>query len=429
MNEMLLKEKVSKIASFNGIEIFHIKTDKFKTNTIDVFFSDNLNRENVTKNALVPAVMRRGTRNHKTFKDLALYLENLYGGSFDCGISKKGERQLIHFHIEHISGKYTESNEDLFEKSFELLFEIITEPYTENGVFSETYVEQEKENLKNRIEGKINDKIHYAVERCYEEMCNNEPFGLYEYGNVEDLPKIDNHDLYKQYEYITTSLPMHAFITGDVNQNSIDKEVEKLKSLTRKKIKAIKNPLIKKMIKEPREVTQKMNVNQSKLSLGFRTNTKPNEDDYYSLAVYNGILGGGLHSKLFQNVREKSGLAYYIFSRLEKYKGLMIISSGIEGANKEKAVNIICEQIEEIKKGNITDYEYQSTMKAFKTGIQSLKDNHIKMVDFYLSQAIIDSNDTFESVIKKIESVSLEDVVKISERIQLEIIYFLIPKV
>jgi len=52
--------------------------------------------------------------------------------------------------------------------------------------------------------------------------------------------------------------------------------------------------------------------------------------------VYNSILGGGLHSKLFQNVREKAGLAYYAFSRLEKFKGLMVVSCGIEIKTKTR---------------------------------------------------------------------------------------------
>ena len=58
---------------------------------------------------------------------------------------------------------------------------------------------------------------------------------------------------------------------------------------------------------------ERQNLNQGKLSMGFRTKTRYGDDDYYALMVYNGILGGGAHSKLFSNVREKASLAYYAF--------------------------------------------------------------------------------------------------------------------
>ena len=119
------------------------------------------------------------------------------------------------------------------------------------------------------------------------------------------------------------------------------------------------------------------------------------------MMVYNGILGGGIHSKLFQNVREKASLAYYAFSRLEKFKGLMVISSGIEMKNKDKALEIILQQLEEIKKGNISDYEFESTMKTIETGIKSLKDSQMQIVDFYLSQAVAGTKDSFDDIIDK----------------------------
>jgi predicted Zn-dependent peptidase len=168
-----------------------------------------------------------------------------------------------------------------------------------------------------------------------------------------------------------------------------------------------------------------MDVSQAKLCLGFRTNTPPGSEDYYKLLVYNGILGGGIHSKLFQNVREKASLAYYVFSRIEKFKGLMVVSSGIETENREKAEEIILEQMEEIRKGNISDYEFDSTIKTIETGVRSLSDNQIQMVDFYLSQAIINGKDNFESLIKKVKSVTKQDVIDIASKIKLDTKYFL----
>ncbi len=427
MQEALLEEKVVKIASVNGINVYHIKTGKFKTNTINIFFHDTLSRETAALNALIPAVLRRGCRSLPTFQQIALYLEELYGASFDCGVAKKGERQIVQFYIEFISDRYTSENNNLFEKAFELLFEIVTNPVLENGVFKTEYLEQEKENLKKLIASRVNDKMQYAVEKCFEEMCKDEPFGVYEYGTIQDVERIENGMLYSRYREFVETLPVDVYFTGIIEDDKLGRVIEKLSGISRKNIKNVEKSRIDIGAKDVKHVTEKMDVNQGKLTLGFRTNTSPDNDDYYKLLIYNGILGGGgfMHSKLFQNVREKESLAYYVFSRLEKYKGLMAVSSGIEIKNKDRAIEIILKQMDEIKKGNISDYELEATLKTSETGIKSLKDSQLQMVDFYLSQSIAGIEDNFDEMIQKAKRVTRQDVVEIAGRIKLDTIYFL----
>lgn len=418
-------EKLNKVGSFDGIDIYTIKSDKFKTNTINIFFHDNLSRENAAKNALLPAVLRRGCSRFPTFQDIALYLEELYGAAFDCGVTKKGEMQIIQFYIDYVSDRYTGENTRLFEKAFDLLYEIIASPVLEEGSFKKEYVEQEKENLRKLIESRVNDKMQYAIEKCLEEMCREEPFGIYDYGSVEDLKPIDDKILYDHYTNFLRTLPISVYITGNVDESEVDYAVKKLSGIKRASIKKIETCNVEKEVVEVRNITENMPVNQSKLSLGFRTNTSPCDEDYYSLVVYNGILGGGVHSKLFQNVREKESLAYYAFSRLEKFKGLMVISSGILSENKDKTIRIIKEQLENISKGNISDYEFDSTIKTIETGMRSLMDSQLQIVDFYLSQSIVNTHDDFESFIEKVKKVTKDDVVRVAGKIKLDTIYFL----
>jgi predicted Zn-dependent peptidase len=418
---------MNKVASFNGIEVFHIKSDKFKTNSINIFFHDNLSNENATKNALLPAVLKRGCEKFPNFQDISLYLESLYGAAFEYQINKKGERQIIQFYFDIVSDKFTLDKSNLFEKAFEFLFEIIAKPLIVDNAFKEEYVTQEKENLKKFIESRINDKIQYAVERCFEEMAKDEPYGIYEYGRISDLDSITPKNLYEHLNYFLETLPMSIFVSGSIDDALINEMIKKFSGINRKNIKNVGTDIIKKDVIQIKKVTEKMNVSQGKLCLGFRTNTTANENEYYALMVYNGILGGGIHSKLFQNVREKASLAYYAFSRLDKFKGLMLISCGIESENKEKAYKIILEQIEAMNKGDISDYEITSTLKTMETGIKSLRDSQLQIVDFNFGQTITGTNETFESIIEKIKNVSKQDIINISNRIILDTVYFLEP--
>jgi predicted Zn-dependent peptidase len=416
---------VSQIASVNGIKIFHIKSQKFKTNSINIFFHDDLSKERATKNALLPAVLKRGCEGYPTNRDISLRLEELYGAVFDCGVTKKGESQVIQFYLEFVSDKYAKSGDNLTQKTFDLLLKIITKPIVENNVFKAEYVEQESKNLKELIEGRINDKVQYAVDKCLEEMCKGEPFGIYDYGSLEELQKINAKNLYEHYKYFLETLPVYVFIYGDLDDNKIKYIIDGLSAIRRGSVKTVGKTGIESKVGDVKNITERMNVTQGKLCMGFRTNVSPDSKDYYKLMVYNSILGGGLHSKLFQNVREKAGLAYYVFSRLDKFKGLMVISSGIEIDNRDKAIEIIKKQLEDIKNGNITDYEYEASIKSMETGVKSLIDSQLQVVDFYLSQHIIGKDDGPNDIIEKVKQVTKKDVVDIAEKIKLDTLYFL----
>jgi len=414
-----------KISSFNGIDVFRISTDKFKTSSIHFFFQDNLARESVTKNALLPAVMRRGSEAYPTLRDISMRLEDLYGASFDCGVTKKGERHIIHFYIEFLSHQYVPDGKDLFADAFDLLFGIITKPLLENGRLREDYIAQEKDKLKMLINSRVNDKMQYSVDRCLEETCKDEPYAIYDYGFVEDVDTISAHELTGHHRTMMECFPLMVYLAGSITERHENMVTERLSGLPRKNLVVFRNSFTKKHGMEPRHVTEELNVTQGKLCLGFRTNTEPKSEDYPALMIFNSILGGGIHSKLFQNVREKASLAYYSYSRLDKFKGLMVVSSGIDAVNKERALEIILRQLDDIKNGIITDNEMEAALKSMETGIRSLSDSQINMVDYYLSQTITETEDDFNDIIDKIKRVTKEEIIRIAHRIALDTVYFL----
>lgn len=425
MEKGLSTEQAVRAASFNGIDIYVIRSDKFKTSSIHFYFQDNLEREYVTTNALLPAVIRRGSEDYPTSRDITMRLEELYGASFDCGVSKKGERHLLYFYTEFLSRRYIPGGSDSFAAGFDLLYGIISRPVLENGMFREEYVSQEKDKLRMLIESRVNDKMQYSVDRCLEEVCREEPYGIYEYGFTSDLDSIGAEELTGRYRTMMESYPLKVFLVGDITDKDTDMVIVRLSGLKRSNLIALRDGFMQKRGVEPRHVTETMNVTQGKLCLGFRTNTAPGGSAYYNLMVYNSILGGGVHSKLFQNVREKASMAYYAYSRLEKFKGLMVVSSGIETGNKDKALDIMLKQLEEIKKGAVTEYEMEASVKSIETGIKSLADSQAGMVDFYLGQAISGTNDNLADIIKNVKKVAKDDVIRTADDIVLETVYFL----
>ncbi|MGB9809380.1 MAG: M16 family metallopeptidase, partial [Caldanaerobacter sp.] len=246
-----------------------------------------------------------------------------------------------------------------------------------------------------------------------------------ELGKKEDLDLINEKNLFEYYKRCLDALPIDIYVVGNINPRYAEEVFEKYFNLQRRGILDITLADVRKEVKEVKYVTEELDVNQGKLTLGFRTNVPPGSEEYYPLLVYNTVLGGGPFSKLFMNVRERASLAYYAYSRLERFKGLMVISSGIEVENYSKALDIILKEVGEMEKGNISDYEFESAKKSLYTSLNAIKDNATSKADYYLSQKIAGANLGIEEFIKKIEKVSKEDVVEVSKKVKLDTVYFM----
>lgn len=401
-----------------------IKTDKFKTVLISVYIIRPLTKDEVTKNALIPLVLKRGSKKYDSSLKIQKRLEELYGANLSINVDKKGEKHLIRFTIEFPSSLYVKE-ENLNNDVFNLLMGIISNPYLEGNGFCKKYVEGEKENLKKRIIGRINDKKSYAIDRCIEEMCKGEKFSIYKYGYVDDLEEIDEISLYNHYNDIIKNSPIEISVVGDIDLDKTKDMIGNIFKFHRGDIVNLSREEILKEVSSKNMVNEEMDVNQGKLTLGLRTNLPYEDELYEALILGNNILGGGANSKLFKTVREKESLAYYIYSKSYKFKSLMLIASGIEFENYNKALEIIKKEIEEMKTGNFSDNDMEASKVSVITSIRSMIDSNYSLSEFYLSQSLTNDERNIEQLIEKIRSVKKDEIVKSFKKISLDTIYFL----
>lgn len=420
---MALKSERIKLGE--GIHLNLIKSEKFKSNLLSYYFLRPLEREEVTKNALIPLVLRRGTNRYQTSLEVERRLEELYGADFNMSVNKKGERHIIRFTMEW-AGDYFSDNESTFEV-LDMLNELIYDPYTDGESFNEKYVAQEKINLKTKIEAKINNKRSFAINRCLEAMCKTEKYSLYQLGYVEDLDDINEKNLYKHYKNILETSPIEIFYVGKYN----DEVIEYIKNFTthnRKDIIEIPRETITIQTSNKNMINERMDVNQGKLVMGFRT-TIPYEDDLYNaLLIANNIFGGGPNSKLFKNVREKESLAYYTGSSILKYKSIMLADSGIDFENYDKAVDIINEQLESLKNGEFSEEDIVISKKSINTSINSIRDSLFLISEFFFTQTITKDYRSIEEVIQDIEKIEKSQIEEAANNISLDTIYFMNKK-
>lgn len=419
--------KYNEIDIKNGIKLHTIKTEKFKTNLIAVMLTTKLDRKNVTKNALIPAVLRRGTKFMQTQEDINKKMEDMYGASFDCGLDKTGDNQILKFYMETVNNEFLPQDaENMIKSSIEKIFEIIFNPYLENGVFKKEYVEQEKENIKQIIDGKIDSKARYALDRCIEEMYKNEPFGLYKFGYVEDLKDINEKNLYEYYLELIKTCKIDIYISGIVDENihNIIKQNENIEKLEERKPDFKEFELVKKENGEAKEIQESMEVTQGKLILGLDVNIL-DKDARYKIMIYNSLLGGSANSKLFQNVREKASLAYTASSSYYRFKNNIFINCGIDIPNYQKALEIIKKQIEDMKNGDFTDEEIENAKNGIIASIKTIDDEQDTEITYYFGQELSGTKTNLEEYIENIQKVNKADVLEVAKQISINTIYFL----
>ena len=423
-----MKEKT--IELFDGINLHILKTDKFKTNLLAVFMLTDLNRENVTKNSLIPAVLRRGTTKLQTMKDIAIKLEDMYGSVLDASCDKMGDKQVLQFYVDSLANEYALDDTDILKESTELLCDVILSPKILNDEvgnvsFCEDYVSQEKETIRELINSKINDKGSYAMNRAIEEMCKEEPYGLYKFGYVEDLDSITAKDLYNHYKEVLATSEIHIYISGNVDETEIEEVLKNRFQEVHRNYKAMNNDSKVTNCLEAKVISEKQNVNQGKLVLGYRLKDSNAVDDMYKMSLYSAVLGGTASSKLFMNVREKESLAYTVRSSYLKHKGIMMVNAGIEIDKYNKALECIKKEIADMRLGNITDEEINDAKVNLVTAYKSFNDKQSSIINLYMGQRYLGVVEDIETMIKKINDVTKEDVVEVANRLELEITYFL----
>ena len=360
--------------------------------------------------------------------EISIALEEMYGATFDCGIDKIGDDQVLKFYLETINNEFLPENEDNLSEAINILLEVIFNPSINNNEFNREYVESEIRNLKQVIEGRKDSKATYAYERCIEEMYKDKPYSLYKYGNLEDLENIDAKNLYNQYQNLINNCKIDIFISGnieeDIKEKVIDNEnIQKLKEREAEYVINNKESR-KKEKKEEQEVSDSMDVNQGKLIIGLDI-LEENDLDKYTALVYNAILGGIPTSKMFQNVREKNSLAYTASSSFIRQKANVFIKCGIDMENYEKALEIIKVQLEDMKKGEFTDKNIEEAKTNIISTINFIPEEQDTELMYYFSQELSGYEMGYNEYIEKINNITKQDIINLAERIQVNTIYFL----
>lgn len=407
-----------------GVYLTAVQSDKFKTGCFSLNLLRPMKKEEAAANALIPSVLLRGSERCPDIASISAKLDELYGASVGTLVRKKGEVQLVGFYCDYVQDEYVD--EPVFAPVMAFLAELLLNPRLENGAFPEAVVDSEKLNLENAMLSRINDKRTYAASQLIRTMCAGQPYGIPRIGDPDDLTEITAKSLYAHYRDLLATSRVELFYMGSLSPETVAKVLQTvLADLPRAEAFVPVGTTPAPAARPLQEKTERLDVTQGKLSLGFFTDITAKDPRYPALVLAATVFGGGATSKLFTNVREKMSLCYYASASFEKFKGVLSVSSGVEFSKLETAKTEILRQLEACKAGDITDDELESARGYLVSDLKIAMDSPGRLDDYYMGQILLEQDGTMEDLASAIARVTKQEAADAIQALRLDTIYAL----
>lgn len=407
-----------------GVYLTAVQSDKFKTGCFSLNLLRPMKKEEAAANALIPSVLLRGSETCPDIASISAKLDELYGASVGTLVRKKGEVQLVGFYCDYVQDEYVD--EPVFAPVMAFLAELLLHPRLENGAFPEAVVDSEKLNLENAMLSRINDKRTYAASQLIRTMCAGQPYGIPRIGEPDDLKNITAKSLYAHYRDLLATSRVELFYMGSLSPAAVTKVLQTvLAELPRAEVFVPVGTTPAPQARPVQEKTERLDVTQGKLSLGFFTDITAKDPRYPALVLAATVFGGGATSKLFTNVREKMSLCYYASASFEKFKGVLSVSSGVEFSKLETAKTEILRQMEACKAGDITDDELESARGYLVSDLKIAMDSPGRLDDYYMGQILLEQDGTMQDLASAIARVTKQEAAEAIQALRLDTIYAL----
>lgn len=424
IERIIYMEQLKRRELCSGIYLNSVRDKRFKSGKISVNMFLPLNAETASENALLIQLLGRSCKAYPDYISLNREVNRLYGAVLGVSCGKMGDLQTLTMSVSGLDDRYTLNGESLSKELVGLLCKMLFEPKLDGEAFAEFDVEQERRQLLETIEAEANEKREYAVNQCVKLMCGNDSYGISRYGTYDRVQTVTPRQLYIAWQRLLKSAVFNITVVGELDADAIGgmfgAEFEKF---GRTPVSCVIKPY--EFDGEVKYQTEKQKVMQSKLVMGFSCKINAADERADSAKLMSVVLGGTPSSKLFVNVREKNSLCYYCAANYNRQKGTMIIDSGVEKQNIEKAKAEILNQLEQMKHGNISDFEINAAKLAIADSSGMVTDSVSGIERFYSSQAFEKEILSPAQMAERINAVTKQQIVEAANCVELAAVYVL----
>lgn len=406
-----------------GVTLCCYHDERFKQGCVSIQLMRPANFSETAMSALLPSVLLRGTVRHPSIRSITLALDDLYGASVSPLVRRVGDCQTTGLYCGFMDDRFARSGDKVLEPMIAFLREILTAP-AERGGFPESFVESEKKNLISTIECDRNDKQLYAMGRLLKLMGKADSIGLPRLGEPEQVAAITAESLYGYYHKIFAESPIRIFYVGSCPPEQVAALTAPLFDLKRSDVLTLP-PQTALSPGEGQNVTETMEVAQSSLCMGFVSGVTNRSELFPAMQVLNQIFGAGAISKLFTNVREKQSLCYSIGSGYYSTKGIVTVSAGIDGDERDHVQAEVCLQLEKCADGQISSEELHSAKQELLSALRAVHDAPGSIEGYYANAELGGLPASPEEYMEKISAVQRQQAAAAARTLHLHSTYFL----
>ena len=331
----------------------------------------------------------------RTAEDIAQAIDSI-GGQLDAFTAKEYASYYIKVLDEHLP------------LALDILSDIVLNP-----AFGADDVEREKkvvvEEIK-MVEDTPDDLVHELFTQGFWE---NHPLGRPILGMRETVESFDSAVLRRYFVNAYTPRNLVISAVGNLEHERVrDLVIEKFGGLT-----AVGEPFTEQApTVVPKILIRNKELEQSHVCLGASSYPQ-NHDDRYSSYVLNTLLGGSMSSRLFQNVREKRGLAYAVFSGLSAYRdaGSFTIYAGCANEAVGEVIDLVVDELRGIKQAAVPQAELQRAKDHLKGSLMlSLENTASRMSHLARQEIYFDRQFGLDETLQGIERVTSADVQRVA---------------
>lgn len=406
-----------------GIELCNISAKGFKSASVTINFVLPLS-EKASLYAVVLNILARSSAKYPDLTSIERKLAALYGSELVVDISKVGDHQVLKMGVSCIDDRFALQGESITAECSELLFELIFNPRLVDGVFCQQEVESEKRLLSERLAAETSDKRIYARNRCEEIMFSDEVYSINRFGTMQGISSATPESLYDAYKEILETAKIVVCVSGNADAELVQNNLVSYTKNINRSLVTNKSLFVKEAV-QVKYVKEQEAVKQGKLVMGLRMGMADGNDNYFARRVMTDLFGGSPHSKLFTIVREKMSLCYYCSARLFRAKGFMLVQSGIESENEEKAKNAVLAQLDDIKNGNFTDEDMEFSVKALEDSFKSVSDSPEALDAWFMAQCVSGDYKYPEDFIEGFKGVTRQEVMEAATQVTLDTVFML----
>jgi predicted Zn-dependent peptidase len=409
-----------------GVPVLHRRDSLGKTFRVAVLWRRPLDAQQAAR-ALLPALLQHGTARHPDRPALLRARERLYGASTGFGVGRHGESSVLRLSADAVAGQFLPSRPDQFSALQELLAEQLLRPRLVTPGLPRSIFERERAQALASARSVVDDKGRLARSSAVLAACAGEPYGVEDHGGEAAIAATEpDGPAAMLADYVQHGSPF--VLLAGVIPDDLHAALSPLLSALPPWTPFTAPPLVQPAPRAVRVVRDHAEMQQAKVVLVLRTPVPTLPAQLCVLHVALSLWGGGPHSRLFTEVREKRSLCYYASAGGDSDKGLVIVQSGCDAHAAPAVAEQSMAQLAEIAAGRFSDAELSTAIAVCQGPLRSVDDSPAARLSFTAEQYLRGFDEKPEQRIAALGRVRRDDVVAAAQSLWLDLDYALLPR-